>query len=90
MARRRRQQLFGRVQRSDVARDEDRLPAQVDDGGHAQPVRVQAGGVPLKLLRRLQQVLVLLAVKLRRGGSKGHRGGSDMKRRFGLMRLAIQ
>lgn len=65
---RRRQQLFGRVQRSDVARDEDRLPAQVDDGGHAQPIRVQAGGVPLELLSRLQQVLVLLAVKLHNGG----------------------
>lgn len=59
---------MGRVQRSDVARDEDRLPAQVDDGGHAQPVRVQAGGIPLELLCRLQQVLVLLAVKLHRGG----------------------
>lgn len=64
---RRGQQLFGRVQRSDVARDEDRLAAQVDDGAHAQSVWVQTGGFPLKLLRRLQQVLILLAVKLHTG-----------------------
>lgn len=73
MVRRRGQQLFGGVQRSDVARDEDRLATQVDDGRHAQPVRVQGGGVPLKFLRCLQQVLVLLAVELHREGSKGHR-----------------
>lgn len=58
------QQLFGGVEWSNVPRDEDRLPAEVYDGGHAHSVWVQSSSLPLKFLRSLQQVLVLLAVKL--------------------------
>lgn len=58
------QQLFGGVEWSNVACDEDRLPAEVYDGGHAHSVRVLLSSLPLKFLRSLQQVLVLLAVKL--------------------------
>lgn len=58
------QQLFGGVERSNVPRDKDRLAAEVYDGGHAHSVRVQLSRLPLKFLRSLQQVLVLLAVEL--------------------------
>lgn len=76
------QQLLGGVERVNVSRDEDRLPVEVDDGGDAGPARMVPRRVPLKLLRGLQETLVLLAVKLRREkvkrSQRSKHGGSGM------------
>lgn len=58
------QELLGGVEGSDVTRDEDGLPGEVYDCGHAGSVRVEPRGVLLEPLRRLQQAVVLFAVKL--------------------------
>lgn len=72
------QQLLRGVEGPDVARDEHRLPGQVDDRGDARPVRVKPGRLPLESLGGVQQALVLLAVELE--GEKRFRGDSSSGR----------
>lgn len=60
------QQLLGRVQRLQVASNENRLPAHVDHGGEALAIRELGGTLGLKRLCCLKQFLIFLRIKLER------------------------
>lgn len=58
------QQLLRRVKGADVTCDEDRLAVDVDDSGETGPLWEALHGVLLEELRRQEQTLIFLCVKL--------------------------